>query len=125
MPWDARSPTPMSIPSATRRPRIVVTGAQGQVGFELARLLPAHGDVTALTRQQLDLAQPDAIVATMRALRPDLVVNAAAAYGGTRTGPFGGGPIADAAPEAFDSWSVAAARSAFAFLSSLCARSLS
>src|ERR1700755_3218212 len=47
----------------------------------------------------------------------DLVVNAAAAYGGTRTGPFGGGPIADAAPDAFDSWSVAPARSAFAFLS--------
>src|ERR1700755_572661 len=47
----------------------------------------------------------------------DLVVNAAAAYGGTRTGPFGGGPIAGAAPDAFDSWSVAPARSAFAFLS--------
>ena len=47
----------------------------------------------------------------------DLVVNAAAAYGGTRTGPFGGGPIADAAADAFDSWSVAPARSAFAFLS--------
>src|SRR6201995_638009 len=47
----------------------------------------------------------------------DLVVNAAAAYGGTRSGPFGGGPIAEAAPDAFDSWSVAPARSAFAFLS--------
>jgi len=46
-----------------------------------------------------------------------LVVNAAAAYGGTRTGPFGGGPIADAAPDAFDSWLVAPARAAFAFLS--------
>jgi dTDP-4-dehydrorhamnose reductase len=68
----------MSIPSATRRPRIVVTGAQGQVGFELARRLPAHGDVTALTRAELDLARPDAIVAMMRAVQPDLVVNAAA-----------------------------------------------
>ena len=28
----------------------------------------------------------------------DLVVNAAAAYGGTRTGPFGGGPIAEPLP---------------------------
>src|SRR6202008_1862454 len=46
----------------------------------------------------------------------DLVVNAAAAYGGERSGPFGGGPIAGAAPDAFDSWSVAPARSAFAFL---------
>ncbi len=47
----------------------------------------------------------------------DLVVNAAAAYGGARSGPFGGGPIAGAGAEAFDSWAVAPARSAFAFLS--------
>src|ERR1700690_2187385 len=47
----------------------------------------------------------------------DLVVNAAAAYGGDRSGPFGGGPIAEARPEAFDTWAVAPARSAFSFLS--------
>jgi NADP-dependent 3-hydroxy acid dehydrogenase YdfG len=47
----------------------------------------------------------------------DLIVNAASAYGGARSGPFGGGPIAEAAPDAFDSWAVAPARSAFAFLS--------
>jgi len=46
-----------------------------------------------------------------------LVVNAAAAYGGDRSGPFGGGPLAQAGPDAFDSWAVAPARSAFAFLS--------
>ena len=47
----------------------------------------------------------------------DLVVNAASAYGGERSGPFGGGPIADAPPAAFDSWASAPARSAFSFLS--------
>jgi NAD(P)-dependent dehydrogenase (short-subunit alcohol dehydrogenase family) len=47
----------------------------------------------------------------------DLVMNAASAYGGDRGGPFGGGPIAGAPPEAFDSWAAAPARSAFAFLS--------
>jgi NAD(P)-dependent dehydrogenase (short-subunit alcohol dehydrogenase family) len=47
----------------------------------------------------------------------DLVVNAAAAYGGERSGPFGGGAIAEARPDAFDSWAVAPARSAFTFLS--------
>jgi 3-oxoacyl-[acyl-carrier protein] reductase len=47
----------------------------------------------------------------------DLVVNAASAYGGDRVGPFGGGPIADALPGAFDSWAIAPARSAFSFLS--------
>jgi NAD(P)-dependent dehydrogenase (short-subunit alcohol dehydrogenase family) len=47
----------------------------------------------------------------------DLVLNAASAYGGNRSGPFGGGPIADAEPDGFDSWAAAPARSAFSFLS--------
>jgi NAD(P)-dependent dehydrogenase (short-subunit alcohol dehydrogenase family) len=47
----------------------------------------------------------------------DLMVNAASAYGGDRTGPFGGGPIAEAAPDGFDSWAAAPARAAFSFLS--------
>ena len=47
----------------------------------------------------------------------DLVVNAASAYGGTRSGPFGGGPLADAAPDAFDAWAAAPGRAAFTFLS--------
>jgi 3-oxoacyl-[acyl-carrier protein] reductase len=47
----------------------------------------------------------------------ELVVNAAAAYGGDRTGPFGGGPIAEADGDGFDAWAAAPARSAFSFLS--------
>jgi NAD(P)-dependent dehydrogenase (short-subunit alcohol dehydrogenase family) len=47
----------------------------------------------------------------------DLVVNAAAAYGGTRSGPFGGGPLAEASPDAFDAWATAPPRAAFTFLS--------
>ena len=46
----------------------------------------------------------------------DLVVNAASAYGGDRTGPFGGGRLSEARPEAFDAWAAAPARAAFAFL---------
>lgn len=58
--------------------RILVTGANGQVGRELATWLAPHGEVIALDRAALDLADPDAIVATMRSVHPDLVVNAAA-----------------------------------------------
>src|SRR3954465_10869447 len=47
----------------------------------------------------------------------DLVLNAAAAYGGERTGPFGGGPIAEADLDGFESWAAAPARAAFSFLS--------
>lgn len=46
-----------------------------------------------------------------------LVMNAASAYGGDRSGPFGGGPISGAPPAAYDAWAAAPARSAFAFLS--------
>jgi 3-oxoacyl-[acyl-carrier protein] reductase len=47
----------------------------------------------------------------------ELVINAAAAYGGERSGPFGGGPIAEADLDAFDSWAAAPARAAYSFLS--------
>lgn len=49
--------------------------------------------------------------------RVDLVVNAASPYGGSRSGPFGGGPLADAAPSGFEDWSAMPVRGAFAFLS--------
>jgi len=58
--------------------RFLVTGATGQVGAELARLLAQHGDVTALDRRALDLADPDAIRVAVRAARPALIVNAGA-----------------------------------------------
>ncbi len=47
----------------------------------------------------------------------DLALNAASAYGGERSGPFGGGSIAEADIGGFDSWAAAPARSAFSFLS--------
>jgi 3-oxoacyl-[acyl-carrier protein] reductase len=47
----------------------------------------------------------------------DLMVNAASAYGGDRSGPFGGGPIAEASLGGFDAWAAAPARAAFSFLS--------
>ena len=62
----------------TGRPSILLTGADGQLGAELARLLRAHGDVVAARRATLDLADPDAIVAAVRGARPRLIVNAAA-----------------------------------------------
>lgn len=57
--------------------RIVVTGARGQVGFELARSLMPLGEVIALDRAGCDLVQR-ASVAALGKLAPDVIVNAAA-----------------------------------------------
>jgi NAD(P)-dependent dehydrogenase (short-subunit alcohol dehydrogenase family) len=46
----------------------------------------------------------------------DLVVNAVSAARPTG-GPWGGGPLADASPDAFEGWTAAVSRQAFAFLS--------
>jgi dTDP-4-dehydrorhamnose reductase len=58
--------------------RILLTGRLGQVGYELARALPALGEVIATDRTTLDLADPDAIRRVVREARPELIVNAAA-----------------------------------------------
>lgn len=62
---------------AASRP-ILVTGINGQVGHELCRALLPLGPLAAFSRRELDLADPDAIIACVRRLRPALIVNAAA-----------------------------------------------
>ncbi|MEO8974550.1 MAG: dTDP-4-dehydrorhamnose reductase [Casimicrobiaceae bacterium] len=62
-------------------PRILITGAEGQLGFELVRELAPLATVVATGRTELDLADKDAIVAAMRTHAPDLVINAAAYTG--------------------------------------------
>lgn len=57
---------------------IVLLGAQGQLGWELQRSLAPLGQLHALDRRSADLADPAQLVRTVRALRPDVVVNAAA-----------------------------------------------
>jgi dTDP-4-dehydrorhamnose reductase len=62
--------------------KLVLFGATGQVGWELQRALAPLGDVTALhsrsTEHAADFSHPEALAATVRALRPDVIVNAAA-----------------------------------------------
>ena len=62
--------------------RILLLGKNGQVGWELQRSLATLGDLTALdfdsTDFRADFAEPDSLAATVRALRPDVIVNSAA-----------------------------------------------
>lgn len=58
--------------------RILLTGRNGQVGWELERALPVLGEVIATDRKTLDLADPDAIRRVVREAKPEVIVNAAA-----------------------------------------------
>lgn len=58
--------------------KILLTGKNGQVGWELAQALAPLGEIIAFDRESLDLAVPDQIVSVVRSARPDVLVNAAA-----------------------------------------------
>jgi dTDP-4-dehydrorhamnose reductase len=58
--------------------KILLTGRNGQVGWELERSLNGLGEVVAFDRTRLDLADPDQIISAVRSVRPDVLVNAAA-----------------------------------------------
>ncbi len=62
--------------------KILLFGCSGQVGWELQRSLQPLGDVVALASRSHDLAadfsHPDALAATVEAVGPDVIVNAAA-----------------------------------------------
>lgn len=58
--------------------RILLTGRNGQIGWELERSLAALGEVIATDRATLDLANPNAIRSFVRNARPHVIVNAAA-----------------------------------------------
>lgn len=58
--------------------RILLTGKTGQVGWELQRALVPLGEVVALDRNGMNLANPDSIRSAIRETKPELIVNAAA-----------------------------------------------
>ncbi|HEY6511141.1 MAG TPA: dTDP-4-dehydrorhamnose reductase [Burkholderiaceae bacterium] len=62
--------------------KILLFGKNGQLGWELQRALAPLGDLVApardSTEHHADFARPQALAATVRAVRPDVIVNAAA-----------------------------------------------
>jgi len=58
--------------------KILLTGSQGQVGWELARTLLPLGEVVAASRAQADLSDLDGLRRSIRSIKPDIIVNAAA-----------------------------------------------
>lgn len=60
------------------QPTILVTGVDGQVGYELLRSLQGLGRVVACNRAVLDLSDPSAIRSFVRETKPSIIVNPAA-----------------------------------------------
>jgi len=58
--------------------RILLIGGAGQVGQELQTTLMPLGELISITRDDLDLTQPDRIRQLIQTVQPDLIVNAAA-----------------------------------------------
>ena len=58
--------------------KVLVTGAEGQLGRLLVSTAPAGMQVTALSRAGLDIGDAAAVLAAVRTLAPGLIINAAA-----------------------------------------------
>ena len=65
-------------PHSLKTPRFLITGANGQLGFELQRALAPLGEVEACGRDACDLSSPDSIRAAVRAAKPDVIFCAGA-----------------------------------------------
>jgi dTDP-4-dehydrorhamnose reductase len=59
-------------------PRVLLLGAGGQLGMQLARKLAPEVELTALTRAELDFTDGDALRSAIRDAKPEIVINAAA-----------------------------------------------
>jgi len=64
--------------------RVLLTGVNGQVGWELQRTLAPLGEVIAADRSLIDLADGAAIRRAVEAIAPDLIVNPAAYTAGDK-----------------------------------------
>lgn len=59
-------------------PRVLVTGAQGQVGRAVLESFAGSAEVVACDRGNLDLSSPEMIRKRIREIAPDIIINAAA-----------------------------------------------
>jgi dTDP-4-dehydrorhamnose reductase len=58
--------------------RVMITGANGQVGRALLKTVPAEVTAIALARADLDIGDPQAVINMTQSHKPDLIINTGA-----------------------------------------------
>ena len=58
--------------------KILLTGAAGQLGWELQRRIPVNVRLTPMTRVELDVGDANQVQKAVRAIDPDWIINASA-----------------------------------------------
>jgi len=58
--------------------KVLITGANGQVGRALLKSIPVEVNAVGLARTQLDIGDAQAVMSAIRLQRPDLIINAGA-----------------------------------------------
>ncbi|MBD2139551.1 dTDP-4-dehydrorhamnose reductase [Anabaena sp. FACHB-1237] len=57
---------------------VLLIGSQGQVGTELKNILSSTYQLTSISRQEIDLKQPEKLRTIIRDIEPEIIINAAA-----------------------------------------------
>ena len=58
--------------------KVLITGAQGQVGCALLKSVPAGVDAVGRSRDEMDIGDAQSVMISIQAHRPDLIINAGA-----------------------------------------------
>ena len=58
--------------------KVLITGARGQVGRALLKSVPAWVDAVGRSREEMDIGDAQAVMGSIQAHRPDLIINAGA-----------------------------------------------
>ncbi|HYE77486.1 MAG TPA: dTDP-4-dehydrorhamnose reductase, partial [bacterium] len=66
------------LPDQDVRPKILITGANGQLGHDLTEILKKDYNVMAVSRNEMDVQKPEEVIATFTLFEPNIVIHPAA-----------------------------------------------
>ncbi|MEO7994070.1 MAG: dTDP-4-dehydrorhamnose reductase, partial [bacterium] len=66
------------LPDQDQRPKILITGANGQLGHDLTEILKKDYNVMAVSRHEMDVVKPEDVISTFTLFEPNIVIHPAA-----------------------------------------------